>query len=115
MHRKKYLLIPILLCAVWTYFATNYGIGDDWTIVITIAIYLITVAGFVYCIKEKPFNVWWLPVSFLLSPIPMYIYEYPGSRFLPFVGTGLVLMFYAIPFFIISVITAIVSSVSANK
>jgi len=109
------LLIPISLCAIWTYLVSNQGIENKTIITLTIIIYLITIAGLIYCIKAKPFSSWWLPAGFLLSPIPVYIYEYPGRGFLPFIGTGLVLMFYAIPFFIVSVIIAIASSVSAYK
>lgn len=119
MHRKIHLylplFIPVLLCAIWTYLAFNYGIENGKTLTFTIITYLITIAWLICCIKTKHFNVWWLLVSFLLSPIPICIYEYHGSGFLPFIGTGLVSMLYAIPFFIISAIIATVFTVSAYK
>ena len=107
------LLVPFLFCAIWLYIISNFGFDD--AIFMSMIFYILSIVGIVYFVKIKPFNAWLLPISFILSPVPIFIYEHPGGGFLPFIGTGIVLMLYAIPFFLISVIVAIVLSVSAYK
>ena len=85
---------------------------DGVIIAVIITAYMISVAMIIFCIKLKPFNVWWMPLGFLVSPITVYIYEYPGGSFMPFLGTALVSMVYAAPLFIVSVIVAIVLSIA---
>ena len=111
------LLMPSLLCVTWIYLASNHNMmnHDLVLLIISIAAYMISVAGIVLHVKFKPFNVWLVPISFLISPILVYLYEHPGGGFLPFIGTGIVLVLYTIPFTLISVITAIVVSASSLK
>ena len=116
MHKKIYrylpLTIPSLICAVWLYLASNHNImnHDGVLLAVLITAYIISVAGIIFYIKLRPFNVWWVPLSFLISPISVFIYEYPGGSFMPFLGTVIVATFYAVPLFLVSVIVAIVLS-----
>ena len=107
------LLIPSLICIIWLYLGSTHDIMNNDGAIPTVIItaYIISVAVVIFCIKLKPFSVWWMPLSFLVSPIPVYIYEYPGGSFMPFLGTALVSMVYAAPLFIVSMIVASVISI----
>ena len=122
MRKNKFLylllFIPFFLCVFYVF--TYYDAGSIFYAIVIIS-YLITIAGIIFFIKYRPFNAWWLPVSFIISPIPIYIYEricYPDGYFMGwwiYMGTAIVIYFYAIPFFTISTIIAIVFTATKIK
>ena len=89
--------------------------------IILIIFYLITITGIVQYYKYKPFSAWWLSVSFILSSILIYIYDY--NRYRPsyeyghpnllnwqeYIDTYFMIIFYTIPFIVVSIIIAVIS------
>ena len=112
------LFIPLLLGIIFENSVRgNGGLSDPGILAIIIASYNISLAGIVLFIKFKPFNAWWLPLGFMLSPIPMYIYEtgQTGLILFAYLGTWIVILFYTIPFVFASIIIAAAFSVLAYK
>lgn len=124
MSRKKgvylTLLIPIVMITVYSIFLFPYNTKDDPRFeafpIITGAISIIGL--FVFC-KYKPYNVWLLPISFMLSPLLLFIYEffiYESTMWYPYVreSTFIVIVYYSFPFFIISLTMAIIATIFSN-
>lgn len=124
------LLIPALLHALFLFVAIflenniqhdyyDAGWGEVYKagmilLMMFVIVCFITVIGLILFVKYKPFNAWLLLISFILSPVPMYIYEY-NSSLIQFSNTGMVAIFYAIPFCVISVIIAIIVQKKRKK
>ena len=76
-----------------------------------IMLYLFTVAAIVFFAVFKPFNIWCMAGSFILSPLPMYISESKNQNWRIDLGTLLIVVYYAFPFLLISIILAVVLKV----
>jgi len=115
--RYLLLLIPSLLCLLWVYLGMNHGIMTNnlGLIIFMIIVYTTSIGGIILYIKTRPFSVWWIPFSFLLSLIPMLVLDNPGGEFRPYLLTISVSIFYAGPFFLISTIVAMVLIIIACK
>jgi len=101
------LLVPAVLITV-----SIFWIEGQWLPLVFPIPYVLTIAGIVFVVKRKLFNVWLLPVSFMLSPLPIVFFDAAlnhGSCMRWF-GTLLITFFYALPFFVIALIVAVVVS-----
>jgi len=101
------LLVPAVLITV-SVFLLETEIG-----LLMFAIpYVLTIAGIVVVIKRKLCNVWRLPISFLLSPLPIVFFDavLNHGSCMQWLATLLVTMGYSLPFTIISLIIAAILS-----
>ena len=71
-------------------------------------LYLLTVAYIIALIAKKHKNMALLPVSFMLTPAAMFIYESLQPGKFSYLGTYLAAIFYALPFTIITLIAVFV-------
>jgi len=83
-------------------------------ILVFLLLYFITIVGFFVFAEHKPYPVWLLPISFIISPLPIFACENAAVNALDeifgfvYLGTILSTVYYAIPLFIASLIIAIV-------
>ncbi|MCL2592963.1 MAG: hypothetical protein FWD82_06325 [Defluviitaleaceae bacterium] len=119
MHKKiglyMFLLIPVILIALLIYISDNFRLSTTIYYLILVLPYSVGIAGIILVAKLKPFNPWWLLLSFSLSPISVYIYERGRGGWLQYLGTALVILFYAAPFVLASTVVSIVCSVKAYR
>lgn len=89
---------------------------DSWSdisaIGASIILYMVTIIGLLFFYRFRPCRMWILLFGFAL-PIPIsYIGDYlNNSEYLTYVQTGLTTAYYSIPFIIISLTAAIISTI----
>ena len=74
---------------------------------IPVVLYLATIAYVVLFIKTRPTYISVLPISFLITPLSVFIYETSTRSWFPYVSTILCAIYYAFPFALITAIIAI--------
>ena len=108
------IFVPVLLSAIFTntlaLLKRKSALSFELLIVMMGILCIITFVGICIYVKYKPFNEWLLPVAFVLSPIPIYVYDYNGDWYYFF--TLILTIFYTIPFFVFSILMDIILFVS---
>ena len=70
--------------------------------------YLLFIVYIYMYIKNEMGGLWTLPISFAISPVPVILHDLMNPGVLQFGLTWIVVIYYAIPFVLITVIVAIV-------
>ena len=108
-----YLITPSILISLINYVHhVNFPIDD---VVYLAALYAITIIGIAlfFIFKLHRFGAWVLPVGLIISPIYTIIFEYRNRLNLPpylrdfgipYVGTMFSIIYYALPFTVVSII-----------
>ena len=118
LHIGIYIISPLILSAICTHllFAPSPLFTGRIASILLFACYTLPLFGFYYFIKRRPFNQWLLLVGFLLCPIMPLIYEtaHPAMSF-QYLGTWLFILFYALPFLVISFVIALILTIKGKK
>ena len=106
-----YFLLPSVYCFILGYvfvFADNLSI-------LSLFLYPLTLFHILRFTYYKRSHMWILPVSFLITPVPIHVCAAMGGGLFWEILVGLGILFYALPFFLISTIIALVVRAKDKK
>jgi len=125
LHIGIYWLYPVLLAVAYAFLSNNmYDTGAGfipYTSNIFIRYGLLAVCyglpffGFYYFSKVRPFNQWLLWIGFALAPVYYFVYEYSRPATFQYLAAFLIMLFYALPFILISLIFASIITIKDRR
>ena len=98
-----FIFLPTLACFFTVYLMDAVDSGG-----VSVFLYLLTIIYILVFFDKKFENPAILPISMILTLIPVFIYDYLNPDWLQYLLTMLVALFYALPFTVITVIAAII-------
>ena len=97
-----FMQLPDLLASIAKIYYLRQGQYET----MLVCFYALTIIYIVLYTKFKFAKMWILPVSFAMTPLAVYIYETQNPGWFQYLGTWATAIYYALPFTIITSITA---------
>lgn len=102
-----FTLYPFFLSIIYTYLINNSS-DFDRLIWFFLVCYILPLCGYIYFIIKRPFNQWILCVGFVLTPVLPFIHDFIHPGWFQYLATALALVYYTIPFVVVSLIIALI-------